>query len=103
MWQSVVVVGNFRDQAELRRHRRQTLRYAASVLVDQNGTTLPCSISDISESGARLLLQQDAELPEKFILLLTPQGDPRRICQLAWRDGKVLGVRFLQRPSEETG
>jgi PilZ domain len=99
----VVVVGKFRDQAELRRYRRQLLRYGASILVDQRGTTRPCSISDISESGARLLLEHDAELPEKFILLLTPKGDARRICRLVWRDGNVLGVSFLHRSYLEAG
>jgi hypothetical protein len=98
---SVVVVGKFRDQAELRRRRRQPLRYRASVLVDQNGTTRPCSISDISESGARLLVELDGELPEKFILLLNANGDVRRICRLVWRDGNVLGVSFLPQPNQE--
>ncbi len=90
----MVVVGKFRSETELRQKPRQNLRYAASLLVDDNGTTQPCSISDISESGARLVMKEVVELPDQFILLLTPKGEPRRTCSLVWREEKFWGCAF---------
>ncbi|HEX4407372.1 MAG TPA: PilZ domain-containing protein [Xanthobacteraceae bacterium] len=91
----MVVVGKYRNQTELRQNKRQNLRYAATLLIDQDGTTQPCRVADISETGARLITDESTELPEQFILVLTPMGEVRRVCRLIWRDGKRLGVRFV--------
>lgn len=50
--------------------------------------------SDVSDSGARLIVDEEGELPDKFILLLNKSGEARRVCRLVWRDGKTLGVEF---------
>jgi hypothetical protein len=88
------------DQAELRRKRRQPLRYLADIVIDQRGSTCSCSILDISDSGARLSIDEEVELPDRFILLLNKSGDARRVCHLVWREGKNLGVRFVRSPEQ---
>ena len=90
----MVVVGNFRNRAELRRKPRRSFHYNASVLLDGTSPPRPCAISDISETGARILLQAECELPERFILLLTRSGEARRHCRLVWRNGLSAGVSF---------
>ena len=40
------------------------------------------------------MLQAECELPERFILLLTPSGEARRHCRLVWRNGLSAGVAF---------
>jgi PilZ domain-containing protein len=90
----MVVVGKFRNQAELRRKARRNFHYNASVLLDGTSSPQPCAISDISETGARIMLQAECELPERFILLLTPSGEARRHCRLVWRNGLSAGVAF---------
>jgi hypothetical protein len=91
----MVVVGNFRNHAELRRKPRRQFHYTASVLLDGTSPPHPCAIADISATGARIVLQAACELPERFILLLTPSGEARRHCRLVWRDGLAAGVKFL--------
>jgi hypothetical protein len=90
----MVVVGNFRTRAELRKKPRRQFRYNASVLVDPKSPLMPCAIADISETGARIMLKSDAELPEVFYLLLTPTGEARRRCRVVWRTGTTVGVEF---------
>ena len=96
----MVVVGNFRNRAELRRKPRRNFHYNASVLLDGTSPPRPCAISDISETGARIMLESECELPERFILLLTPSGEARRHCRLVWRNGLSAGVEFPTPPSE---
>jgi hypothetical protein len=97
----MVVVGNFRNHAELRRKPRRNFHYNASVLLDATSSPRPCAISDISATGARILLEAECELPERFILLLTPSGEARRHCRLVWRNGLSAGVEFpAQHPQE---
>jgi PilZ domain len=96
----MVVVGNFRNQAELRRKPRRNFHYNASVLLDGTSPPRPCAIADISDTGARIMLEAECELPERFILLLTRSGEARRHCRLVWRDGLAAGVAFPMPASE---
>jgi len=90
----MVVVGNFRNRAELRRKPRRQFHYTARIIAGKNAPPIACSISDISERGARLALEGDGEVPDTFILLLTADGGARRHCRVVWRDGVNVGVEF---------
>jgi hypothetical protein len=90
----MVVVGNSRNRAELRRKPRRQFHYNAGILTDGKSPPRTCAIADISETGARLLLESDSELPDRFILLLSRNGEARRKCRVVWRDGLVVGVEF---------
>ncbi len=90
----MVVVGNYRNRAELRKKRRRQFHYNARILTDKNTPPIRCSISDISESRARLAIERDDELPETFMLLLTANGDARRHCRVVWRTSLTLDVEF---------
>jgi hypothetical protein len=90
----MVVVGNFRKGAELRKKPRRQFHYNANLLIEGEKIPCPCAITDISDSGARLQLEAECELPERFILLLTKGGEARRHCRVVWRDGLFVGVEF---------
>jgi len=83
-----------RNGIELRRKPRRQFRYRAKILTSEKGAPRLCSIADISEIGARIVLAKDEELPRRFLLLLSSQGDARRICRLVWRRGLTIGVEF---------
>lgn len=90
----MVAAGSDRAQRELRKKPRRLLHYRARILVDRNGKSRPCNIVDISESGARIVLETDETLPKRFLLLLASRGGLRD-CRQVWRDGSTLGVEFL--------
>lgn len=91
----MVVIGNFRENAELRRKKRQSCRYSAAILTgNKNGALIACNISDISENGAKLIIEASRPLPPNFILLLTRNGRARRYCRLVWQDKTNAGVEF---------
>lgn len=94
----MVVVGNFRNHAELRKKPRRHFQYNAKIVADKASPPLACAVADISASGARINLENDVELPSEFILLLTPNGRTRRHCRLIWRDGLSIGVKFPDSP-----
>lgn len=81
-------------QSELRRKPRRPLHYRARILLSKKGQPRSCSIEDISESGARIVLQKDEELPNRFLLLLSPRG-AARLCREVWRNELTVGVEFL--------
>ncbi|HXW39675.1 MAG TPA: PilZ domain-containing protein [Xanthobacteraceae bacterium] len=92
----MVVVGSYRSRVELRKKPRRQFHYTARIIIDKNTPPLPCSITDISDLGARLVLQRDNELPENFLLLLTANGHAQRQCRVIWRTDLNVGVEFPQ-------
>jgi PilZ domain len=90
----MVVVGNYRNRAELRKKPRRQFHYTARIFIDKDSPPIACSISDISHSGARIALERADKLPDTFVLLLTANGGARRRCRVIWRDGTNVGVQF---------
>jgi PilZ domain len=90
----MVAAGNNRRRVELRKKPRRQFHYSARILTDKKGPPRACSIIDVSETGARLELASNEELPERFMLLLTKAGDARRRCRVVWRTGSAVGVEF---------
>lgn len=55
---------------------------------------LSCSVLDVSNSGARLIVNEDRKLPSSFWIKIS--GLPRkRRATLRWRDGDKVGVEFV--------
>ncbi len=70
--------------------------YRAAAVVDGAGSPLAhCIILDISATGARLRLTSEPELPKRFTLHLSRDGRVRRLCEIVWREGSDMGLRFV--------
>ena len=78
---------------EKRIARRQPLRYTAWVALTAN-QRLGCVVSDVSETGARIDVQDSESLPDHFVLMLSSNGAARRFCRLMWRKPNQVGVKF---------
>jgi hypothetical protein len=92
---TMVVTDKIRGRAELRKKPRRQFQYTARIVADPATPPRPCAISDISDGGARLVLNSEADLPEQFVLLLTKEGNARRKCRVVWRSGSIIGVEFM--------
>lgn len=53
-----------------------------------------CHLIDLSRSGAKLAVDDPAQLPDRFTLWLSRYGHPRYPCQVVWRTADSVGVRF---------
>ena len=56
-----------------------------------------CTMEDISETGAKLIVEGSVEglNLKEFFLLLSSTGLAYRRCELAWVNGNQIGVNFL--------
>ena len=92
-----------------RRSRRKSTALPAMITFSNMRLTVPCTVADMSGSGARISLPAataqtfgDMEhLPERITLVL--KADRMQVdCQIMWRRAGKLGVRFLgpPRPTE---
>ena len=78
---------------EKRQARRQPLRYTAWLAVTAN-QRLGCVVSDVSETGARIDVQDSQAVPGHFVLMLSSNGAARRFCRVVWRKPTQIGVKF---------
>ena len=83
---------------ERRKHQRAPINRVARIQSNSGGTC-ECTITDISDSGARLFVN-DHELPPHFDLLISGDGFNRQECRVAWRNGGEVGVEFVSSERE---
>ena len=80
---------------------REPCSIQAKVLAGFDKIEHCCTIRDISERGARLALNGAQLLPRRFLLALSAEADGEcTLCEVRWRVGDVVGVRFLSDPLE---
>jgi hypothetical protein len=71
------------------------VRHLSAWITVQGGTTSECQVMDISSNGAKVVAAMSPTLPERFQLAFSKGGETRS-CEVIWRHGKLLGVRFAQ-------
>lgn len=74
--------------------RHHTLR--TGIVEFDNGTgssiSVPCTIRDVSGTGARLQLNSSLWVAEQFSLIFS--SGLRKGCRVAWRRGRLIGSAF---------
>ncbi|MBR0857181.1 helix-turn-helix domain-containing protein [Bradyrhizobium liaoningense] len=74
--------------------RHHTLR--TGIVEFDNGAgsiiSVPCTIRDVSGTGARLQLNSSLRVAEQFTLIF--QNGLRKACKVAWRKGRLIGSAF---------
>jgi hypothetical protein len=93
--------GVFMD--EKRKDYRQSLKYPAKIDVGDGTPHLPCILTDVSASGARVIVEAPDKIPERFMLLLAAEHRTSRRCKVMWRDENQLGLAFLKGPVVKPG
>ena len=83
-----------RAGTDLRKRPRRQNHYRVKILIGETGPLLGCTIADVTQGGARLVLDEEAQQPDRFLLLLSSPGGARRVCHVVWRDGLTVGVEF---------
>lgn len=74
--------------------RRRVIK-GGKVVFNKGQSIINCSIRDLSEGGAKLLLSEVSIMPHSFELHLS---DGRVMqCELRWARNGAFGVKFLNR------
>jgi hypothetical protein len=78
---------------ERRRVPRQRTFKGGAILFG-TAPLIDCTIRNLTEFGAALEIGANAEVPDRFTLLIKPEGR-KRLCRVAWRQPGKLGVEFV--------
>ena len=67
---------------------------AAAWIVVNGRADRECSLMDASSLGAKVVVQDGSGIPDRFELASFQAIDKRQKCEVIWRRGKVLGIKF---------
>lgn len=95
MWLLKAISPLFRRYNEQRRSPRENASFPAWISFGRGTDSLPCTVIDVSEHGARIELASPAGTPDDFYLLLTKNGSRQRRCRVVWRSGLQIGVIYM--------
>ena len=80
--------------ANRRKAVRRAIGYSARIIASDGSWDRACRVLDVSQTGAKLAVEQATQLPKDFILALSQQGTASRRCRVVWAGGSEIGVAF---------
>jgi hypothetical protein len=84
--------GNEQSQTSEREHRHRVLK-GASILSGIENSEIACTVRNMHEHGAELRVQPETTIPSEFLLYVPVDRTAYR-CELRWRIGPRVGVKF---------
>ena len=78
----------------MRQEPRNTIHKRAWISVGEGLPLRDCTVIDISDSGAKLTLENIDEIPREFSLRLSRYGHSCYSCRIVWSKLNTIGVRF---------
>jgi hypothetical protein len=81
--------------ATKKREARKSMRQPGWITLDGGFAVRPCVVQDMSSTGAKITIDDFNVLPAKLRLALTRDARTGRNCEVVWRRGKVLGIKFV--------
>jgi hypothetical protein len=79
----------------LRRFTRVSSNVSAKIGTEDDSFRATCIVCNLSEGGAKLMIEEPTQLPTEFVLFLRPDSPIGRRCHVIWRVENKIGVRFV--------
>jgi PilZ domain len=79
-----------------KREARRSVHQPGWVTLDGGFAARQCVVQDLSSSGAKITLDDAAVLTGKLRLAFSRDARTGRSCEVVWRRGKSLGVKFVR-------
>jgi hypothetical protein len=93
-----LVWGNF-DMALLsskKRESRKSLSQPGWITLEGGFAARQCVVQDLSTTGAKVTIDDPNSLPTKLRLAFSRDARTGRRCEVVWRRGKSVGVKFVR-------
>ena len=82
--------------ATKKRETRKSLRQPGWITLDGGFAARPCVVQNMSSTGAKITIDDPNMLPAKLRLAFTRDARTGRPCEVVWRRGKSVGVKFVR-------
>jgi hypothetical protein len=82
--------------ATRKRDARKSVQQPGWITLDGGFAARPCVVQDMSSTGAKITVDDTNVLPGRLRLALSRDAKTGRNCDVVWRRGKSLGVKFVR-------
>ena len=82
--------------ATKKREARKSLRQPGWITLDGGFAVRPCVVQDMSSTGAKITMDDSNVLPARLRLAFARDARTGRDCEVVWRRGKSVGVKFVR-------
>jgi hypothetical protein len=82
--------------ATKKREPRKSLQQPGWITLDGGFAARPCTVQDMSSTGAKITVDDPNVLPAKLRLAFSRDARTGRSCEVVWRRGKSVGVKFVR-------
>ncbi|SDK34110.1 MULTISPECIES: PilZ domain-containing protein [Bradyrhizobium] len=79
-----------------KRELRKSLQQAGWITLEGGFAARPCVVHDMSSTGAKVTIEDSNSLPAKLRLAFSRDARTGRPCEVVWRRGKSVGVKFVR-------
>lgn len=78
-----------------KREARRSVSQSGWITLEGGFAARPCVVVDLSSSGAKLNVDDVQSVGPKLRLAFSRDARTGRACEVIWRRGKTIGVRFV--------
>jgi hypothetical protein len=71
------------------------VRQAGWITLDGGFAARQCNVLDLSSTGAKIIVDDPQSVTARVRLAFSRDARTGRTCEVVWRRGKTLGVRFV--------
>ena len=82
--------------ATKKREARKSLQQPGWITLDGGFAARQCVVQDLSTTGAKITIEDSSALPGKLRLAFARDARTGRPCEVVWRRGKSVGVKFVR-------
>ena len=79
-----------------KREARKSLQQTGWITFEGGFAARQCVVQDMSTTGARITVDDPNMLPARLRLAFARDARTGRNCEVVWRRGKSVGVRFVR-------
>jgi PilZ domain len=79
-----------------KREARKSLHQPGWITLEGGFAARQCVVQDMSSSGAKITIDDSNVLPARLRLAFARDARTGRNCEVVWRRGKVLGIKFVR-------
>jgi hypothetical protein len=78
-----------------KREVRKSMHQPGWITLDGGFAARPCVVQDLSTSGAKVTIDDPNTLPARLRLAFSRDARTGRNCEVVWRRGRTVGIRFV--------
>ena len=82
--------------AAKKREARKSVHQPGWITLDGGFAARPCVVQDLSSTGAKVTVDDANVLPGRLRLAFSRDARTGRSCEVVWRRGKTVGVKFVR-------